>query len=278
MLAFTDVTAGAGDGVADLGHSRVAHFVDLDRDGHRDLVILNDDDGSDVPPSRILRGDGGGSFIDVTADSGFRPIGYLHAGLAVADYDRDGLLDLYVTVWTKRFDFPGWNRLYRNLGNLHFEDVTEQTGIGILERDSFTTIFTDFDGDTWPDFYTAVDHRIDFYFRNTGGAFVDDSARVGIPPAGNDMGVAAADFDRDDDLDLYLTNITDPSGHFGTGPEPHNRFLINQQGGPVVPSFVEESVQHGVEDTYWGWGTEWGDVDNDGDLDLAAVSGFDEWV
>ena len=103
--------------LADLGLSRVAHFVDLDNDGDLDLLVVNDDDGAPATaPSRLYRNDGGGAFTDVTVGSGFRPIGYLHAGCALADYDRDGRIDIYVTNWCLETGsglakFPGSNRL-----------------------------------------------------------------------------------------------------------------------------------------------------------------------
>jgi len=93
---------------------------------------------------------------------------------------------------------------------------------------------------------------------------------------GNDMGVAVADWDDDDDLDLYMTNITDPSRLFGT--TQHNGFYINQWTGSSNLSFINKAVEYGVQDTYWGWGTEFTDVENDGDLDLISVTGFDKYV
>ncbi len=127
---FTDVTATAG--VGDTSLARVAHFADLDNDGDLDLLVISDNDGSD--PSRVYRNNGDGTFSDVTAGSNFVPDGYLRAGCALADYDLDGLLDIYVTVWARNLGvgnqglFPGQNRLYRNLGGLVFEDVTESWG------------------------------------------------------------------------------------------------------------------------------------------------------
>ena len=94
---FTDVTETAG--VGDTGLSRVAHFVDLDNDGWLDLLLVNDDDGFQ-PPSKIFRNNGNGTFFDVTAGSGFTPTGYARCGAALADYDGDGRLDIYVTNWS----------------------------------------------------------------------------------------------------------------------------------------------------------------------------------
>ncbi len=276
---FTEVTPAV---LADLGMSRVAHFADLDNDGDPDLLLINDDDGSvDYPTSKIFRNDGAGVFTDVTTGSGFRPEGYLRAGASLADLDRDGLLDIYVTVWAFHLvnppaQFPGSNRLYRNLGNLQFEDVTGSVGLGALNRDSFTAILTDFDGNRFADIFVAVDHSSDEFYFNDGDVCTNATAEVGLTHTGNDMGVAAADYDDDGDLDLYVTNITDPGGPFGT--TQFNAFHVNLQDTLGTPQFVDMAELHGVEDTYWGWGTEFVDVDNDGDLDLAAVTGFDEFV
>jgi len=276
---FTDVTPPE---LADTGLGRVAHFVDLDNDGDLDLLVINDDDGgATVSPSRIYRNNGNATFTDVSAGSGFRPLGYLHCGCAIADYDRDGLLDIYVTVWryergTGTPGFPGENVLYRNLGGMQFADTTAAAGLGGLARDSFTAIFTDFDDDGWPDLYVAVDHTSDEFYFNVNGTFVNDTVAVGLTHTGNDMGVACADIDDDGDLDLYVTNITDPSG--GTGTLQRNVFYLNDQNVIGRPRFRDFSVSRGVTDTYFGWGTEFFDADQDGDLDIAAVSGFDEWV
>ena len=276
---FTDVTPVV---LADTGSARVAHFVDLDRDGDLDLLLINDDDGLPSPASRsrIFRNDGGGAFSDVSAASGFRPLGWIKGGAAIADYDGDGFLDIYVTNWGAESGggnpmFPGSNRLYRNLGGLQFEDVTVAAGLGTLARDSFTAVFVDLDEDGDPDLYVAVDHSSDEFFRNDEGSFTLDTTNVGTTHVGNDMGVAPGDFDGDSDIDLYVTNITDPDGNFGTGQGNvlyENRLVPDGGLGVVI------STPAAALDTYWGWGTEFLDADNDGDLDLAAATGFDEFV
>jgi hypothetical protein len=275
---FVDVTAEAG--VADSGLSRVAHFVDLNNDGHLDLILANDTNGQPIHgTSRLWRNDGDGTFTDVTTGSHFEALGYLRCGMALADYDGDGLLDVYVTAWTFEIGtgsplFPGSNRLYRNLGDFRFEDVTDDIGLGGLARDSFTPIFADFDGDFRSDIFVAVDHTSDEFYWNRVEGFVRATEEVGTIHVGNDMGVACADFDDDGDLDTYATNIAHPA--YGT--TDYNCLNVNQKTETGVTTFVDGTVAHGLEYTYWGWGVDWVDVENDGDLDVIAVTGFDEFI
>lgn len=271
LKSFTDVTVAP---LNDVGFGRVAHFVDLDNDGDEDLVVLNDDDGTTTPSSKIFENEDG-VFTDVSAGSGFRPVGHLHCGMAIADYDLDGLLDIYVTVWSNGL-LVGQNRLYRNLGNLTFQDVTASVGLGAVQLFSFGAIFTDLGGDHYPDLLLATDGSADRFFENVGGSFTDESVAVGATHVGNDMGVAAADYDDDGDLDFFQTNITDPSLTFGA--TQYNVFYENQFDTLGSLSFTDEATALGVEDTYWGWGTQFVDVEQDGDLDLVAVTGFDEFV
>ncbi len=276
---FTDVSIPLG--LNDYGFGRHAQFVDLDNDGWQDLLLFNDDEPEAIhPTSKVFRNDHG-AFVDVTANSGFDPIGYLRGGACVGDYDGDGLLDVYCGLWV--FDagsgcpgFPGYNRLFRNLGNFKFDDVTLDVGLGVLSRDSFSCVFADFDNDGDGDLYVAVDHTSDKYYRNDNGIFVDDSLAVGATHTGNDMGISVIDFDNDGDLDVYSTNITDADGIVGT--TQYNTLLINQLMETQTLSFVDQAQMRGVHDTYWGWGTEFVDVDNDADLDLYAVNGFDEFL
>src|SRR5262245_1926567 len=278
---FEDVT-GITPAVADTGLSRVAFFADLDDDGDLDLLLINDDNGTpDVSPSKILRNDGAGTFADATPGSGFRPVGYLRAGAALADLDLDGLLDIYVTNWGygsgSGTDFPGANRLYRNLGALRFEDVTASVHPDAPATNSFSAIFKDFDGDLRPDLFVAVDGGSDEFYWNRAGLLEVATEDVGANHEGNDMGIACADFDDDGDLDMYTTNIHDPTGALGRFPFT-NAFYVNQLDATGVVEFADEAVDRGVEDTYWGWGVEFVDVENDGDLDIVAVTGFDDWI
>ncbi len=278
---FTNIAAIAG--VADTGFSRTAQFADLDNDGWDDLILINDDlQGGTHSPSRIYRNDANGWFTDVTAASNFAPTGLIKGGMCLGDYDADGLLDIYVTLWLMELGegnpaFAGHNHLYRNLGNFNFQDVTVSSGLGLLQRDSFSCVFADFDNDSDADLYVALDHTSDAYYRNNGdGTFTDGTAAVGATHTGNDMGISVFDFDNDGDLDIYSTNITDPSGQFGT--TQFNTLLVNQLEETASLTFVDQAVARGVQNTYWGWGTEFVDADNDGDLDLYAVNGFDEFV
>lgn len=278
---FTDVTAVAG--VGDLGLSRTAQFADLDSDGWDDLVLLNDEiEGGPYPFSKIYRNNGDGTFTDVTAGSGFFPFGLIKGGMCLGDYDGDGVVDIHVSLWLMEVGsgaprFAGRNYLYRNLGDFQFEDVTFSSGLGLFQRDSFSCVFADFDNDRDADLYVAVDHTSDAYYRNNGdGTFTDNTVAVAATHTGNDMGIAVFDFDNDGDLDIYSTNITDPAGALGT--TQFNTLLVNQLAETGSLAFVDQAATRGVRNTYWGWGTEFIDADNDSDLDLYAVNGFDEYV
>jgi hypothetical protein len=285
---FVDVTEAAG--LANTGGSRTAAFADLDNDGRLDLVVMSDFDGGSMGnPSRVYRNEGDGTFADVTEGSGFSPVGYLVGGLSLADYNHDGLLDMYVSYWTMELSgdpareqmaikgrFPGQNRLYENLGGFRFRDVTDAVHLGQITADSFASVFADFTGDGWADLYVAVDHRADLFFENTGGAFRLASEDHGIGHVGNDMGIAVADLGNNGTLDLYVTNITDPNDQYGTGAG--NTMLVGERTADGSVRYADQAAAMGVEDTGWGWGTAFTDMDLDGRLDLYAVQGMQEYI
>jgi hypothetical protein len=287
---FTDVTEQAGLGGV-TSNARVAQFVDLNGSGRPDLVIASDwfagAPGRPVGgPSQIFRNNGDGTFTDVTAGSGFTPQGYLVGGMAFADVDGSGRQSIYVSYWTDEAAadpglaqikgiFPGSNRLFRNLGGYHFEDVTDRAFVEPYHADSFTAIFADFTGDGRPDIYQANDHRPDRFYRNNGdGTFTDPGYADGLTRQGNSMGVATA-VGPDGGLDLFITNITDPSGLYGSNIG--NTYMTMTQDGGVI-RWRNSAQQLGVVDTAWGWGATFADLNLDGAPDLYAVQGMHEFV
>ncbi|MHC5212435.1 MAG: CRTAC1 family protein [Planctomycetota bacterium] len=304
---FTDVTKQAG--IHNRGLSRIAMFADLDNDGWADLILANDArPGAPYPsgdpltaqvalpggrgvspfagqqhaPSSIYRNKGDGTFADVTPGSGFDIRGRFVGGMGLVDFDEDGRLDIYVALWGAQHQqghilLEGHNRLYRNEGGFQFRDVTRLLGLGTLLSNSWAPVFADFDLDGDDDLFIAEDDAADKYYDFGPGLgefarlFTDVSTAVGTTHVGTDMGVAPVDFDDDGDLDLFVTNVTE-NGNGG------NALYVNQLTETGQLSFVDEAAARGVFDTGWGWGTEWVDVDNDGDRDLFAVNGFDEYV
>ena len=284
---FEDETDAAG--LRNIGGSRVAAFADLDNDGHPDLLVINDWDGTQAgTPSRVFRNKGDGTFADATDGSGFAPVGYIVGGLGLADFNHDGLLDLYITYWTLelggdpsrpsviRGQFPGHNVLYENLGNFRFRDVTADVGLGEIGEDSFTPIFADFTGDGWPDIYVAIDHRPDLFFVNDHGAFRDASKEFGLTHTGNDMGVAAADLTGDGLIDIYATNISDPNRQFGNSQG--NTLMVGQRDANGRITYTDHAPALGIADSGWGWGTAFTDLNLDGNLDLYAAQGMQEFI
>lgn len=283
---FADVTDQAGLGGV-TSNARVAQFVDLSGSGRADLVIASDYvAGGPGGPSQIFRNDGNGTFTDVTAGSGFDPQGYIVGGMTFADYDGSGRPSIYLSYWTDeaaadpgrtviKGTFPGHNRLYQNLGNYRFRDMTESMGVEPYHADSFTAVFADFTGDHRPDIYQANDHRPDRFYQNMGdGQFRDPGYIDGLTREGNSMGVATM-VGAAGDLQLFITNITDPSGLYGNNVG--NTFMITSQETGGI-RFQNAAAQYGVVDTAWGWGASFVDMNLDGAPDLYAVQGMDAFV
>lgn len=284
---FEDVTAKAG--VARSGWGQGVCAGDYDNDGATDLFITYW--GNNV----LYRNAGDGTFRDVTAAVRLKQSRTRWgSGCAFFDYDRDGLLDLFVSNYID-FDLatarlPGSspfcqflglavncgprglkgesNILYRNNGDGTFSDQSEASGIGKVKNNFGLGVLTgDFDNDGWPDVYVANDTNASLLFRNKhDGTFEEIGVFAGVAynvdgkeTAG--MGVSAGDFNADGLLDIFKTNFSDESASLyrGTGDG----------------FFVEDSEAAGVgRNKKWvGWGCGFADFDNDGWPDLFVVNG-----
>jgi hypothetical protein len=193
---------GAAAGVAGNESSLGCAWADYDDDGRPDLFVANFGQ-----PNRLYHNDGDGTFADRAAAAGVAGPAN-GAGAAWGDFDNDGRLDLYVFNTNSG---AAADRLYRNLGGGAFDDVT--AAMGLQENgDGEAVVWGDFDDDGWLDLY-LVD-RSDFspqrnhLFRNAGGArFVDVSQQANVSGTGTGQPAAAADYDGDGRLDLYVGNL-----------------------------------------------------------------------
>lgn len=278
---FIDVTVEAGTGGN--GHYGMGVAVaDYDGDGWSDLFVTT------FGRNLLYRNRGNGTFEDVTARAGVAGGGW-SASAAFLDYDRDGWLDLFVARYVK-FDFDQnvicgdpvrriraychpdvydgqASLLYRNNGDGTFTEVNEEAGIAALVGKSLGVVAVDFDGDGWIDIYVANDSVRNFLFRNRGdGSFQEIGIPAGVafddggrPQAG--MGTAAGDYDGDGLLDIIVTNLD----------REYNNLYRNL--GRV---FADVSYSTGFAPPSLplvGWGTDFFDYDNDGDLDVLVVNG-----
>jgi hypothetical protein len=133
----------------------------------------------------------------------YKPVHYDHGnGVAVADIDGDGLLDIYFTTQL------GTNRLYRNLGGGKFQDITEQAGVGLPDQITVTASFADIDNDGLPDLFVTTVRHGNHLFRNLGnGRFEDITRQAGLEYSGHCSGAVFCDYDNDGRLDLFLCNV-----------------------------------------------------------------------
>lgn len=240
---FTEVSRQAG--IANPGGKGLGvTFADLDQDGHVDIYVAND-----TTRNFLYRNLGNGRFQDVTygAGVGYDPHGKPQAGMGTdcADADGDGLLDLFVTNFSEES-----NNLYRNLGDLVFEDIASRAGLdsGFLPL-GFGTQFFDYDNDGDADLYVANGHVVDnihlykphlsyaqedrLYQNGGRGDFSDVSSRGGAPFQVRKVGrgTAAADFDNDGDLDLAVSNSGDRPMLLKNEGGHRNHWLLIQARG-----------------------------------------------
>ncbi len=270
---FVDITPEA---MRDTGHARVAAFVDLDEDRDLDLVILADHYVNDESASRLFRNDGE-AWIDMTEGSGFDVPAFPHAGMALYDYDADGIVDILVTAWLgvgPGFPpvFASRNRLFRGLGGFRFEERTGVFEAGFTDVDRFTPIFVNVDDDPDAELFISVDEDRDEFYDATAEGYRRVANAWGAEHPANGMGVAVGDADGDGDVDFFVSNIVDDGAQFGmTG----DHSFYENRGGVATPSFVDRAEELGVAVNGWAWGTLFSDPDLDGDLDLQVVNGFD---
>ncbi|HEX9754553.1 MAG TPA: CRTAC1 family protein [Gemmatimonadales bacterium] len=277
---FVDVAASAG--VADVnregeGVSMGAVWGDYDNDGNEDLLVYK------YGYLQLFRNLGNLHFEDVTRAAGLRC--WVNSNGAIwLDFDRDGLLDLYVTsyfrsdidLWQLRttrimhdsFEFAsngGKNLLFRNLGGGRFEDVTDRMGVGST-RWTLAAAAADFNEDGWPDLYLANDYGPEELFLNDGGArFVQSGAGLETDSKSG-MAVALGDAFNRGRLDVFVTNISE-RGYLFQGNNLRLNLLSESGRFQDIASGV-------VADAGWGWGAQFGDLNNDGWNDLFVVNGF----
>ncbi len=263
--------AGCGASVGDYNDDG---FLDIYVTSFGDPDVCNPElcfpaDVDQVGVHRLYRNNGDGSFTNVAEEAGVsfssQTIGTGY-GSAFGDYDLDGDLDLFVASW---FPSADGNRLYRNNGDGTFTDVTDDAlGDGIDDVWGFQPAFVDMDGDLYPELLLAADFETSCYFRNNGdGTFTNITVESGTGLDDNGMGQTVADFNNDGLLDWYVTsvhNATPPPGN-----NPGNMLYLNLGNH----SYEEVSIEAGVNDGGWGWGTVALDLDQDGWMDIVEVNG-----
>jgi hypothetical protein len=248
---FTEVSLPAG--VADSGLGKGVAFADIDNDGYVDLYVSNKGGAN-----KLFLNQGDGSFVDITAQAG-AGIDYtgFSMGSVFGDYDNDGLVDLYLATGG-RYEIEA-NRLFKNLGNGKFVDVTNAAGVGLKEF-TYSASFVDYDNDGYLDLYCANygPGAKNILYRNNGnGSFIDVTDQAGVGDLSWSWMGVWADVNGDNYQDLYVVNGRYPVG------EP-NRLYLNDGDG----TFREVARAAGVADNNWGLGAAFADIDNDGDLDL----------
>lgn len=234
-------------------------WVDFDNDGDLDLFVASYD-----APNRLYENLGALQFEDITEKAGLPMNDEYTYGAVWGDYDRDGWLDLYFGSH-KDITPDKYNKLFRNLGDGSFVDVSAPTNTSDLNKVPFCSGFIDINNDMWPDIYTANDKLTynTLLFNGGRGKFFPVGDLTNADLRMNAMCVNMGDFNNDGWQDIYVTNT------------PIGNKLLRNDGIPAnfdLPTFSEVAEPAGV--AYYGhsWASNFLDADNDGDLDL-YVSG-----
>jgi hypothetical protein len=283
---FLDVAASLG--VADVNHpetgvSMGAVWGDYDGDGYDDLFLYK------WGRPELFHNDGGRAFTRATEKAGFPQ--WANANTAVwFDYDRDSRLDLFVggyypenvNLWhldstrmmPESFEYAkngGRKYLFHNLGDGRFEEVSAQLGLE-SRRWALAAAAADLRGTGYPDLFIANDYGVSELFINEGGKRFRDvgqSSGVGFAPKSG-MNVAFGDILNQGRLSVYVSNISEE----GVLIQGNNLWVPKETSGADNLQYENLAREMNVELGGWSFGAQFGDLNNDGALDLYLVNGY----
>jgi hypothetical protein len=276
-------------GIADVnkegtGVSMGAIWGDYDNDGYDDLFLYK------WGQPELFHNVAGKGFVNVTAGSGLPA--WVNANSAIwLDFNNDGLLDLFLGgYYNEKFDLShltttkimpesfryanngGRKYLLENMGNGKFKDVTSEYGLNSTKW-TLAAGSADFNGDGYPDLFIANDYNVnELYINEKGKKFEEVGRQSGIgniPKSG--MSVSFGDINNKGILGIYNTTITEK----GILIQDNNYWEPeSDQTANSYPRFVNLAQLAGINNAGWSYGAQFGDLNNDGDMDLYVANGF----
>jgi len=287
---FTDVTDNSQTGLSNWGNA--AAWGDFNNDGWIDLVVTS------YGRNTLYRNDQNGKFTNISTLSNIGSEEGYWAGASWGDFNKDGFIDLYICGYVEftpqesenvsmQFNVevpssinpssfsPANNLLFVNKGNGTFSEVAEKAGVQNKEGRSLEAVWCDFDEDGWPDLYVANDVSDNVLYRNLGnGTFEEISHSSFVADYRGAMGIAVGDWDRDTDMDMFITHWIAQENALYSNLLVQSRAL--HLSGPDQVRFMDEADRYGLGQIaleFIGFGTAFFDYNNDGLLDLFVANG-----